>query len=143
MSFSITNDRASSTSLKSIASASKISTQANYTVITGTSYEVKSDEVFLIVSVSTVTTPATHTTLTLPSAASSAGRDLIIVNRANTNTNLLKSSISNIVDIENDPNVASPTTQADILPCVTGGTWVHLVSDGRNWVAVAKNVAAP
>ena len=74
-----------------------------------------------------------------------AGRDLFIVTRqtaAVSSQNASGVALPLIVDIENDPNASSPTTQATILPA-TGGSWVHLVGNGRLWVAVAKSVLLP
>lgn len=71
------------------------------------------------------------------------GRDLFIVTRSTAAVSSQNSSgvaISNIIDVENDPN--GSTSQATILPA-TAGAWVHLVGNGRFWVAVAKSVLLP
>jgi len=73
------------------------------------------------------------------------GRDLFVVTRQGAAVSSQNSSgvaLSNIVDIENDPNASSPTTQSTILTS-TGGAWVHLVGNGKHWVAVAKSLLLP
>ena len=73
------------------------------------------------------------------------GRDLFIVTKAAGAVSSQNSSgvaVSNIVDIENDPNASSPTLQSTILSA-TAGAWVHLVGNGRYWVAVSKKQQSP
>lgn len=130
MSLVIDNNKLSPSALKGITSLSKSSNQASYTVLTGTSYTV-ADELVLFINGSGAFT------LTLPSASSNAGRNLFVVQRSGTNA---ISTSPNIIDIDADANGA--VTQTGLLPAVAG-TWAHLVSNGTNWVVVAKPVVAP
>ena len=71
------------------------------------------------------------------------GRNLFIVTRNTAAvSSQTASGVASIVDIEFDPNVSTPTTQATILPA-TAGAWVHLVGNGKFWVAVAKSTPNP
>ena len=122
----------------------RVSTQASYAniTVTGTPQVLPLDTVFVFCAASSGGT----INLVLPPPI--AGKNLFIVNRNTTATavnsqNSSGGAVSIIVDIENDPNVLSPTTQATILSSAVGGTWVHLVGNGKHWVAVAKPLLAP
>ena len=108
--------------------------QGNYSDVTSNSYAVLSDQQYVfcnLVSAGTVT-------LSLPSASVNYGKDLFIVSR-NVNTSV-SSSVANVIDIEND-NASTPVT--GILSGTGAPAWVHLVSNGLNWIAVSKNKLAP
>ena len=78
-------------------------------------------------------------TITLPNPGpENAGRSLIVLTR--TNHAIATSASVPYVDIELDPTTG--TTQTTLLTA-TGGSWVHLMSNGNRWVAIAKNVATP
>ena len=122
----------------------RVSTQASYANITTitTPQVLPLDAVFVFCAASGAGT----INLVLP--APIAGKNLFIVNRNTTATavNSQNSSgvaVSIIVDIENDPNALSPTLQSTILGSAASGTWVHLVGNGKYWVAVAKSLLAP
>lgn len=65
-------------------------------------------------------------TITLPSASSSIGREIMI---RNTQPFTVVSAASNVV-----PRAAGPASTA-ILPA-TAGAWCTLVSDGTNWISM-------
>ena len=119
----------------------RVSSQLSYADITTlTTPQVVSDAVFVFCKGSGAGT----INLVLP--ATSVGRNLFIVNRATNvainSQNSSGSAISNIVDVENDPNASTPTVQNTILASGATG-WVHLVGNGRYWVAVSKSAQAP
>lgn len=135
MSIFIENNEATSSLLRSIASLSKFSRQATFADATAGTYTV-------------VNTPGLEdlvvflngaTTLALPTAASSPGRNIIVVNRSATAVSVTPAS--SLVDIENDPNVGTPSTQSTLFAAASG--WVHLMSNGLYWVVVAKPTVTP
>ena len=73
------------------------------------------------------------------------GKNLFIVTRqgaAVSSQNRDAVALPLIVDIENDPNASSPTLQSTILSAAAAA-WVHLVGNGKHWVAVSKKLQAP
>lgn len=101
----------------------KNSTQVSYDALTAASATVPSDALVVFC------TPGAAQTLTLPSA-SQAGRDLIVVNRA---AFAISSASSNVINIQDASIVGTA-----LLPS-GAGEWVHLVSNGVYWLAIAKN----
>lgn len=129
------NNKVSSVNARAIISLSRNSSQGSYAEITGTSYTVAGDELVLFINGAGV--PATFT-LTLPSASrANYGRNLFVVQRGSTKA---IDASPQIIDV--DQNANGSTTQTALLG-TTPGHWVHLVSNGANWVAVSKAVAAP
>lgn len=127
------NNKVSSVNTRAIISLSRNSSQASYAEITGTSYTA-GDELVLFINGSGTFT------LTLPSASgANYGRNLFVVQRSGTNV-INVASATPIIDV--DQNANGSTTQTALLGA-TAGHWVHLVSNGTNWVAVSKAVAAP
>jgi hypothetical protein len=108
----------SGNSLNSLYDAPTVVTAATYTVI---------DEDKTIVA-----NRAGSVTLTLPAAASYAGRALCIVGRQ---SQLTVSASANVVPITGGSAAAS------ILPAIAG-VWCLLQSDGTSWVIVAGNAQA-
>jgi|LakMenE18May11ns_1017448.scaffolds.fasta_scaffold9722504_2 hypothetical protein len=126
---SIVNDDLLASGMNSLVIPNRYSNQNSYANVAAT-YTVLPNEKFIFCNVAT--------TLTLPSAALNQGRNLIIVQRA---AFLVSSASSNFIDIENNPNAATPTTQTGLISAA--GSWVHIVSNGAFWVAVSKSVVAP
>lgn len=93
-------------------------------------YTVAPSDVFVIFTAAA--------TITLPSPADNAGRSLIVLTRG---ANAISTSASvPYVDIEVDP--VSGATQTTLLTA-GAGNWVHLMSNGNRWIAIAKNLATP
>ena len=134
MSLTIQSNKINSTDAKGLISFSDIknSSQSSYAVKVGLTYTVAADELVLFINGSTPSF-----TLTLPSPNLCFGRNLFVVQRAAYPINV---QASTFIDIEEDAN--GTTTQTGLLPAGNGG-WVHLVSNGKYWVAVSKSTASP
>lgn len=125
---SIVNNDVDVSSLNSLVLQNRYSNQASYSNVPS-SYTVQDSDKFVFCSGAT-------TTLTLPTPSlSNLGRDLVVAVRT---AHAVNSVSQVIVDVENDPNGASPTPQFSVLPAIAGA-WTHLVSNGSYWVSVAKS----
>lgn len=102
----------------------KNSTQVSYDALTAATATVPSDSLVVFCA------PTAAQTLTLPSASSQSGRDLIVVNRV---SQVITSASSNVVNIQD-----AATAGTALLPS-GAGKWVHLLSNGVYWVAISKN----
>lgn len=137
MSLAIQNNKINLTDAKGLISFSDIknSSQSSYAVKTDVTYTV-GDELVLFINGGTSGTPSV--TLTLPSPNLWFGRNLFVVQRSSSYP--INVQASTFIDVDQDANGTS--TQTGLLPLGSGG-WVHLVSNGRYWVAVSKSTALP
>jgi hypothetical protein len=94
--------------------------------ITASSYTVSSTDYAVIIAHSS----GTHT-ITLPAAATNAGRQLLIKKTVNL---VVQSASSNVVP------QAGGAAASTLLPGTTGtaGIWVLLICDGTNWIIMAS-----
>lgn len=95
--------------------------------ITAASYTVAATDYAIIIA----HTVGTHT-ITLPTAATNAGRMLMIKKTVNL---IVQSATANVV-----PR-AGGAAAVTLIPgtTATAGHWVHLICDGTNWVIMASN----
>ena len=125
----ILKNNVDSVALNAEAFVPKSLSQADFSLKSGDYTVVPSDVVVIFTAAATIT---------LPSPADNAGRSLIVLTRG---ANAIATSASvPYIDVDVDP-VAGPT-QTTLL-AAGAGNWVHLMSNGIRWVAIAKNLATP